>query len=61
MTDMWKANNIDNYPTKVKKLEASADGINTRAITSGKLKEVGINCLALESAKRTTTKKFFKK
>ena len=43
---MWKANNIDKYPTKVKKLECQNDRSTTSAVSSGKLQEIYITVLA---------------
>ena len=43
---MWKASNINTYPTKVKKVECIGDRSTTRAITNGNLQEVGRTVLA---------------
>ena len=34
---MWKANNYENYPTKIRKLEATENRSPTCAITNGRL------------------------
>ena len=39
LVDMWKANNCENYPTKIKKMEVNEDTSTT--IASGKLVESG--------------------
>ena len=41
LTEMWKANNIHNYPLKIKTKGESEDSRVTRATTSGKLAESG--------------------
>ena len=46
LLDMWKATNIDKYPTKVKKLECQNDRSTTRPVSSGKLQEIDITVLA---------------
>ena len=43
---MWKANNINNYPTKVNKVACAGDRSKTRAITNGTLQETGRSSLA---------------
>ena len=45
LTDMWKANNINNYPTKKKKLVANDNQATTRGITKGKLVQVGLSLM----------------
>ena len=42
LLDMWKANNVENYPTKIQKMEQNDARSTTRAVTTGKLIEVGI-------------------
>ena len=37
LLDMWKANNYENYPTKIRKLEATENRSPTCAITNGRL------------------------
>ena len=46
LLDLWKANNIVSYPTKVQKMECNETRSTTRAITSGKLKEIGLTLIA---------------
>ena len=46
LVDMWKANNCENYPTKLSKIEANESRTTTRAVTSGKLKEIGLSITA---------------
>ena len=40
---MWKANNCEKYPTKLSKIEANEFRSTTRAVTSGKLQEIGVS------------------
>ena len=51
LLDMWKATNIAEYPTKVKKMEINngASRATTRSITNGKLLEIGISSLAKDT------------
>ena len=48
---MWKATNFDDYPTKVEKMEIKngSNKATTRSITCGKLKQLGITCLAKDT------------
>ena len=39
---MWKANNLEKYPTKIKKIETNDSRLTTRAVASGKLWEIGV-------------------
>ena len=43
LLDIWKASNIDNYPTKLTRLEANDERISTRAVSSGNLVEKGVS------------------
>ena len=49
IVDMWKANNCEKYPTKLIKTVANEFRPTTRAVTNGKLQEIGI----LNTAKNT--------
>ena len=40
--DMWKASNVVDYPTKLKKVIANDDRATTRAVTNGNLVEEGV-------------------
>ena len=46
LVDMWKANNLINYPTKIHKIDPNELRTTTRAVTSGRLKEVGLTVCA---------------
>ena len=48
---MWKATNFDDYSTKVEKMEIKngSNKATTRSITCGKLKQLGITCLAKDT------------
>ena len=46
LLDMWKANNLKKYPTKVKLVECIGEKSTTRAVTNGKLQEEGRTVLA---------------
>ena len=41
LCDVWKAVNVDIYPTKVTHMTVSSDSAHTRSITNGKLVETG--------------------
>ena len=43
LVDMWKANNCLNYPTKIRRVETNELRATTRAVTSGKLVEIGVS------------------
>ena len=45
LNDMWKANNVENYPIKIEKHSAVNNSATTRATTSGKLIEKGFSNL----------------
>ena len=46
LQEIWKAQNVDDYPFKVQKIEPKKDSITTRAMTSEKLIEVGHNSVS---------------
>ena len=46
LVDMWKANNCEKYPTKLSKIEADEGRSTTRAVTKGKLIEIGVSNVA---------------
>ena len=46
LLNIWKALNVENYPTKPKKIEANELRASMKATTSGKLIEEGISSLA---------------
>ena len=46
---MWKANNMDKYPTKVQKMDMNDTRTSTRAVTSGRLIEVGVSTCSKNS------------
>ena len=41
LCDIWKAVNVESYPTKVTKTATTSNALTTRACSSGKLKESG--------------------
>ena len=49
LVDMWKANNLANYPTKIQKTDQNEVRTTTRAVTSGRLIEVGVSSCAKNS------------
>ena len=46
LTEMWKMDNIKDYPMQIKRLETLNGARTTRAVTSGTLVEQGISNLA---------------
>ena len=53
---MWKASNIEKYPTKLKKVTANDGRATTRAVTSGNLVEDGTTSLAQNTFYNDATK-----
>ena len=56
LLDMWKASNIEKYPTKLKKVTANDGRATTRAVTSGNLMEDGATTLAQNTFYNDATK-----
>ena len=46
LLEIWKASNLENYPTKLTKMVVSENMSTTRAINSGKLVELGVSNLS---------------
>ena len=46
---MWKAVNVENYPTKVDKITAKSNAPETRACANGFLREKGRSVLTQET------------
>ena len=46
LLEIWKASNLENYPTKLTKMVVSENMSTTRAINSGKLMDLGVSNLS---------------
>ena len=56
LCDMWKAVNVEDYPTKVNKITPLNNAAMTRASTNGKLKECGKTALSQATLINDATK-----
>ena len=56
LCDMWKAVNVENYPTKVDKITAKSNAPETRACANGFLREKGRSVLTQETFINDATK-----